>query len=184
MTFVAKFSRPDAVPAGTYQATLFDVRDCEITFQDVTKDGLEFRYVVNHDGSEHELRKRVSKTVSERGNLYKDLKAMLGSKLTPEVLKSDESLAAAIKGLINQSFIVVCDLNDKGFNRIVSVAAAPFGLSQESAPRAGGGGKAGVKRETVGAAKDQGLKTGFESMPDAPAGGFKATPPEEDDLPF
>lgn len=176
MSFVAKFNRPVNVPAGTYNAILFDVKDCEITFQDVTKDGLMFRYMVEHQGQEVELQKRVAKTVSERGNLYKDLKAMLGAELTTEVLADDERLAGAIKSCINKNFIVVVDLNDKGFNRIVSVAAAPGSLL-ERLPRSPGGqgaAKPGVVKQSL---------TGFENMPDANPK-IPHTPADKDELPF
>lgn len=148
MGFTAKFNRPANLAAGSYNAILQAVNDCQITFGDEPpKDGLEFVYKIL-GGSDEVLNRRVSKTISERGNLYRDLKAMIGSKLTAETLQDDNLLASAINSCIGKLFILVVDVNDKGFNKVVSIAAAPTG-GYQGAPASNEVAKAQVKQESL-----------------------------------
>lgn len=145
---------PAACEAGTYQGMLADVYDVQIPVWNTdgektneTKPGWRFVYKIETPTKLVELSKDITKTTGPKGNLYKDLRGMLGARFKPELLTDAEKLVAVIKWLIGKVFVVTVELKASGYAKITSVSQLPQNFIPSTA-----------------AAKE--VVTGFEGMPD------------------
>lgn len=136
VTFKVSAGTP-VVPAGSYPATLIDIREKQVPSQFTNPpgqlvDSLEWVWLVEGPEQDVEITSLTSLAVTPKSNILKYLRAMLGAE--------NVQLDMEINGddLIGKKVMVGVIVADNGFSRIESVLAAPRArqASAASAPRA------------------------------------------------
>jgi hypothetical protein len=126
MAIGANFDRSgDAVPAGTYEATLEEVNDTTMEWEGVAKQALEFSFKYMADEVLKSIKQKYNKTLASKGNLYKLMSGMLGNRWNKQVIDNDQMVIAAINSCIGKMYYLQLSVTEKGYNRIAAVIPIP-----------------------------------------------------------
>jgi hypothetical protein len=127
---------PTAKP-GTYKAILQDVKEGlkdEYNAEEGQYECLTFRYVLQTVEGEVSVFRDCRMSLHERSNLYKDLSAIAGEKLS-EVVESDATVTEFLNGQIGKTFLVTVEEKvskaSRKYNKFISVAQPPVEVSPE-----------------------------------------------------